>query len=169
MTGAIEQILEQGQYLVTTLKQEQYDLPVREAFGATIGAHYRHSLEHFQAVLDVDAEGVIDYDARARDEEIEKDKEAALRATKKLLAACRSLDVKVHDPVAVRCAVTAEGEDSPLVTSSYERECMYVIVHAIHHYALIACMCQLIDVPVPSGFGMAPSTQRHQRSLATHA
>jgi hypothetical protein len=35
---------------------------------------------------------------------------------------------------------------------------MYVVAHAIHHYALIAVMCGVLEVRVPAGFGVAPST-----------
>ena len=41
------------------------------------------------------------------------------------------------------------------------REFMYAVAHAIHHYALIAVMCGILDVPVPAGFGVAPSTLKY--------
>ena len=38
---------------------------------------------------------------------------------------------------------------------------MYAVAHAIHHYALIAVMCGMLEVPVPAGFGVAPSTLKY--------
>lgn len=41
---------------------------------------------------------------------------------------------------------------------------MFCVVHAIHHYALIRVMCGMIEVVVPDGFGVAPSTIKHLES-----
>jgi hypothetical protein len=38
---------------------------------------------------------------------------------------------------------------------------MCAVAHAIHHYALIAVMCGMLEVPVPAGFGVAPSTLKY--------
>jgi hypothetical protein len=38
---------------------------------------------------------------------------------------------------------------------------MYAVAHAIHHYALIAVMCAILEIPVPAGFGVAPSTLQY--------
>jgi hypothetical protein len=38
---------------------------------------------------------------------------------------------------------------------------MYAVAHAIHHYALIAVMCGMLDVVLPAGFGVAPSTVKY--------
>ena len=40
-------------------------------FGASIGQHYRHSLQHFSKLIDSDID-VINYDQRERGTEIEK-------------------------------------------------------------------------------------------------
>jgi hypothetical protein len=42
---------------------------------------------------------------------------------------------------------------------------MYAVAHAIHHYALIAVMCGLMKMPVPAGFGVAPSTLKYHAEL----
>ena len=36
-----------------------------------------------------------------------------------------------------------------------------LVAHAIHHYALIAVMCELMKMTVPAGFGVAPSTLKY--------
>jgi hypothetical protein len=47
------------------------------------------------------------------------------------------------------------------IGSTVGRELMYAVAHAIHHYALIAVMCGMLEVPVPAGFGVAPSTLKY--------
>ena len=55
--------------------------------------------------------------------------------------------------------------DSPLTLSTYGRELVYAIAHAIHHYALISVMARLLEVVLPAHFGVAPSTVAHQSGI----
>ncbi len=160
------QTLEQGEALLSALTDEQYCEPVPQAFSSGIGGHYRHSLEHFLPLLhEPDAE-LVDYDARERDTEIETIRTHALKVTQACLKQAREMNEDSMDrPVQVRCSVCADTE-SPVSGSTYGREVMYAIIHAVHHYALIKVMCNLLDVDQPPGFGMAPSTIRHQQASA---
>jgi len=46
--------------------------------------------------------------------------------------------------------------------STLERELMFVLSHTIHHMALIAVLVRREgSAPIPSGFGVAPSTRRY--------
>jgi hypothetical protein len=54
----------------------------------------------------------------------------------------------------------AQGH-SPLTGSTFGRELVYCIAHAIHHYALISIMARLMEVKLPEHFGFAPSTVAH--------
>jgi hypothetical protein len=55
---------------------------------------------------------------------------------------------------------------SPVVHSSFEREVMFSISHAIHHYALIAMICRSLGALLPEGFGIAPSTVHYRKESA---
>ena len=68
--------------------------------------------------------------------------------------------------VSVRTKVSYEDDVAPAMPSTIGRELMYAVAHAIHHYALIGVMCGLMGVPVPAGFGVAPSTLKHQTDEA---
>ena len=61
----------------------------------------------------------------------------------------------------MRSKVNYEIDDAPLIASTVGREFMYAVAHAIHHYALIAVMCGLMKMPLPAGFGVAPSTLKY--------
>ena len=37
--------------------------------------------------------------------------------------------------------------------------------HAVHHYALIGVMGGIMGLPMPPGFGVAPSTLKHQAEI----
>ena len=41
----------------------------------------------------------------------------------------------------------------------------FLLSHTVHHYALIGAILRLSGVEPPAGFGLAPSTLRHQQQL----
>lgn len=162
---AVVAILEQGLALLDALEPEAYTQRLPQAFNAAIGGHYRHCLEHFEILLRSQGR-TIDFDARRRDERIETDLDCARQATASLLADARNLDLARLD-AAVEVRSDLNLNEAATVTSSRARETLYAISHAVHHYALIGIMGQILEVRLPPGFGVAPSTLRYQRSLAT--
>ena len=160
--SAIE-ILRQGETLLQTLDDDTYTRRLPAVFTSAIGGHYRHCLDHFQCLLDGVAVGEVNYDHRRRDARIENDRAFALAETRRLEEACARIPrAALELPLNVCSKVSYEGETPLVCASSYGRELMYGVAHAIHHYALLAVMCGLLRVRVPFGFGIAPSTLQHQ-------
>jgi hypothetical protein len=160
-------VLAQGADFLGSLDDATYTATPPLASGASIGAHYRHCLDHFGALLSGDACGGIDYDARKRDPLIETDLVIALGMTRHLQDLASSLDASILSaPVSVRCGVSYTDTEAPVVPSSFEREVMFSISHAIHHYALIAMICRTLGVAVSEGFGVAPSTLHYRKEAA---
>lgn len=163
-------VLQQGLSLLRCLDDTAYTRPETAVFNGSIGGHYRHSLEHFEALLPA-MEGnasQVDYDARRRDLALETDRVVAIARTEALLARFAEPSPRPGiEVLTVRCKTATEGDDRPGVTSSLERELMYAVVHAIHHYALIQVICGLSGVVTPPDFGIAPSTLAHRRQEAT--
>ena len=155
-------ILAQGEDLLRALSAETYTHRVPQAFNACIGGHYRHCLDHFTSVLrGLDADEV-DYDHRERDLLIESQPAFALGLTQQRRAQLERLPVgTLEAPVRVRCEVSYEHGDSPCTSSTFGRELVYAIAHAIHHYALISVMARLMQANLPEHFGIAPSTVAH--------
>lgn len=160
--SAIE-ILRQGETLLQTLDDDRYTRRLPAVFTSAIGGHYRHCLDHFQCLLEGVAEGEVNYDHRRRDTRIENDRAFAFAETRRLREACARIPVAALKlPLNVCSKVSYEGEIPSVCASSYGRELMYAVAHAIHHYALLAVMCGLLEVRVPFGFGIAPSTLQHR-------
>lgn len=156
-------ILEQGEQLLRALTATDYTRRVPEAFNACIGGHYRHCLDHFTSVLRALDADTVDYDHRARDPRIESEPGFALSVTLGIRAQIERLPLGLLDvPIRARCEVNYSHDDSPVTGSSFGRELVYGVTHAIHHYALIAVMARLMNVQLPGHFGVAPSTVAHQ-------
>src|SRR5262249_39703240 len=120
-------------------------------------------LDHFASLwrgLDRDE---VDYDQRERDTRLETQPDFALALTRRLRAMLEQLGPETLDAtVSARCEVSYAHGSSPTTRSTFGRELVYVIAHAIHHYALICVMARLLEAKLPDHFGVAPSTVAHQ-------
>ena len=160
--SAVE-VLRQGEALLASLEDEQYVRRLPVVFGSAIGGHYRHCLDHFECLLEGGAAVEVNYDHRRRDARIENSRLFALAETRRLKETCEKIPpLALELPLQVISTVNYEGGAASPTASSFGRELMYAVAHAIHHYALLAVMCGLQGVRVPSGFGIAPSTLQHE-------
>jgi uncharacterized damage-inducible protein DinB len=162
LQDAIAEVLRQGESLLNLLSDKEYTRKLPIVFGSTMGEHYRHCLDHFQSLLQgLDADE-INYDNRERNPRIENDRSFALAETHRIRCAFASISTPFLDcPINVRSKVNYQLDAAPSIGSTVGRELMYAVAHAIHHYALIAVMCSMLEVPMPAGFGVAPSTLKH--------
>jgi hypothetical protein len=155
-------ILDQGEALLAALSNAAYTQKIPLVFNASIGAHYRHCLDHFQSLIRGLDSAEIDYDHRDRDSSIETRREFALEVTRALRQGIHSLSPEMIDmPVVARSQVDEGSPRSPATGSTLGRELVYGIAHAIHHFALVSVMGRLMGVAMPRGLGLAPSTAAH--------
>src|SRR5215831_11908407 len=167
---AVLETLVQGEALLSQLSDEDYTRKVPIAFNASIGGHYRHCLDHFRSLLNASTEGDLNYDHRERGTLIENDRFAALNATRELREGYKRLDPGfLLRPLNVTSKTSYATDGSQVSPSTVGREIMYSVAHAVHHYALIGLMCGIMGLKMPAGFGVAPSTLKHQADVAKTA
>jgi len=168
LLASLDEVLAQGERLLQSLSDAQYAGKIPEAADASIGAHYRHSLEHFQLMFEAVQQPGIDYDSRARDAALENERLLALSLTRDFRHATRFLSpAQFERVIEARCQTSYSDAASSSASSTFGREIMYAVSHAMHHYALIALICRLRKIPLPQNFGMAPSTLRYLRQSAS--
>jgi len=164
--SAIE-VLNQGESLLGELENDSYVRKLPSAFNASIGGHYRHCLDHFRSLLDSASAGDLNYDHRERGTLIENDCFAALNATRELRAGYQRLSGEcLSRELKVTCKTSYATAGSQGAPSTVGREIMYVVAHAVHHYALIGIMGGMMGLKLPAGFGIAPSTVKFQSQLS---
>ena len=164
---AVIETLNQGETLLTEIDDEAYARKLPAAFNASIGGHYRHCLDHFRSLLDGADANELNYDHRERGTLIENDRFAALNATRALRQGYEQLGSNCLDRrLNVTCKTSYGTSSSQVSSSTIAREIMYVVAHAVHHYALFGIMGGLMGFTMPPGFGVAPSTLKHQAELA---
>ena len=163
LIAAVIEVLNQGETLLSELDDEAYVRKLPTALNASIGGHYRHCLDHFRTLVNAAHEGSLNYDQRERGTLVETDRFAALNATRALRDAYKRLpEACVEREIEVTCKTSYVTSGSHLSVSTIGREIMYVVAHAVHHYALIGIMGELMGSKMPVGFGVAPSTAKFQ-------
>ncbi|MEM1422545.1 MAG: DinB family protein [Planctomycetota bacterium] len=155
-------MLAQVRTLVDHLSDEQYTAPSEAMFGATVGAHVRHSLDHFRAAL-AGLEGeTVDYDHRDRDTDVEASTAGAIAEIDALQGAIDAMDPGDADrEVTIRVMLSGDGCCCDLSTT-LGRELAFAAHHNVHHNAMIKAICAELGVSTPDGFGKAPSTINHE-------
>jgi hypothetical protein len=172
-SALIQSVLEtlaQGESLLAQLRDGDYTRKLPVAFNASIGGHYRHCLDHFRSLLDSARQGDLNYDHRERGTLIETDRFAALNATRDLQEGYAQLDPAcLMRPLNVTCKTSYGTSGSQVSPSTVGREVMYSVAHAVHHFALMGFMAGVMGLPMPPGFGVAPSTLQHREQTARAA
>ena len=133
-----------------------------------IGAHLRHVIEHYEALLQPRLPGVVDYDRRPRDRDLQSRPYVALQRLQRLLHRLNDwADADLEVTVRVCGRGGLAGEFGFAVGSTVGRELIFVTSHAIHHYALLKPHCLQHGIPVSAEFGRAPSTVAHEVASPT--
>src|SRR3974390_1164678 len=164
---AVHEALAQGESLLMELSDEDYTRKAALVFNESIGGHYRHCLDHFRSLLDAAVQSDLNYDHRERGTLVEHDRFAALNATRELREGYERLEPELLlRTLSVTCKTSYATNGSQASPSTVGREIMYSVAHAVHHYALIGVMCGVMGLKMPAGFGVAPSTLKHQANVA---
>ena len=164
---AVKDVLRQGCTFLDRVSDEVYSRRLEGAFAASLGAHYRHVLDHFLCLAEGIRTGRVNYDQRRRNPQLENSVRCARLVTEGLIDELGGLS---HEVLGRECIVSysvgyGEGEAEP-VRSNLAREVMFCVGHAIHHYAILRLLCAGVGVNLPYEFGVAPSTLKHLETEA---
>lgn len=148
--------------IIKAITDSQYVLADQPLFKSSIGAHTRHVLDHYQALINGLPLGHVDYDVRARQASIELNRHAAIDKLNQAIACIEQLD-DYEMPLLVSMDVSSQDTvKNPSQRSTLGRELTFLHSHHIHHEALIAFILRVLDLPaVIDTIGLAPSTIKH--------
>lgn len=144
-----------------------HEMPGSPPYARPVGAHLRHVVEHYEALLLPKRSDVVDYDARQRDAALERSPQLARTRLLALQQHLAREDFDLEQPVCVRGLAGLAGEFAFALPSTIGRELVFVASHAVHHYALLAPYLREQGLPMPdASFGVASATAAHARSLS---
>jgi len=166
LSQAVRDVLEQGRLFLDRVGHDTYARSLDGVFAGTLGAHYRHVLDHFLCLVEGIRTGEVNYDQRRRDPQLERSVERARLVTEGLIHEFSSLPASVAQRECVVTYNVGYGENgSQAVMSNVAREVMFCVGHAIHHYAILKLLCASVGVSLPYEFGVAPSTLKHLETV----
>ena len=164
LLDVLKQTLAQEHTLLSMLTDAQYTAAGTGIYKSSIGMHIRHNLDHFAAFFDGLQTGRVDYESRQRNHLIEESVEFATNLIADYSVRLDSITVEAGAKLLVREEDGASLENSQWLPTSCGRELQFLLGHTVHHHAIIAMMLTEKALPLPEGFGVAPSTQRHEES-----
>lgn len=159
---ANESVLRQLQVGVTDLSIEQYQWEFSGSSGS-IGKHTRHILDHYSCFNKGINEGVVDYDARARDPALETNPQRAHKAIESALELLWTVVSKSADASLFVLSSTDTEITAPMTTSTIARELIFLQSHTIHHMASIRMLSELQGISVRESFGLSPATLKLEK------
>lgn len=160
---SVQDVLQQGLMLLTEVDEMTYKTVADAPHSASIGQHYRHVLDHFICLADGIASGVIDYDARSRNRDLETNRDAARETTIQLSNLFRSLSARqITANYKVLYSVGYSNNQALEIDTMLAREIAFCVSHAIHHFAIIRLVCAHFSIELPAEFGVAPSTLKYR-------
>jgi hypothetical protein len=159
MIGSQINILTLAKGYLTSASPTQYNEVVGPLFISSAGAHMRHILDHYIAIMSGLEVGLVDYDKRSRGGLIESDANAALKLISEIETFLLSLtDRQLKQSIMLSIEVSIEKKQVEIVNTTVARELIFAGSHAIHHFAMIKQISKAQNLVTPEQFGIAPAT-----------
>jgi uncharacterized damage-inducible protein DinB len=155
-------LLGQARQVLLNLTAQEYAL-APTGFHSSLGQHMRHILDHYRAILNAGATGIVNYELRERNTPVESDIGEALKAIHDI---CSRLHSIADGPILLQLETSAGFADGQTMASSVERELIFAFSHCVHHFAIMGIFLRAIGKPAPADFGVAPATLAYHESLA---
>jgi hypothetical protein len=138
-------------------------------YNSGVGPHLRHCMDHYELFLSGLESGSVDFDQRQRREDQQNDPRIMAEWIQALMRGMQGVgSERLSQGLRVKMDCGSELAD-PWSQSSVLRELQFLISHTVHHFALIRMILLDQGVQTPAGFGVAPSTLKHEASRAACA
>jgi hypothetical protein len=160
--ASLRATLTQLQDVLSQLSAEEYRTCLPVLSNASIGQHTRHIIEFCQILTDNYDSAIVNYDNRKRNILLETDLHLAMHEISVIM---RNIFKEDKEVLLVGCYSTG-AEDEAAVRSTYYRELVYNLEHAIHHMAIIKIgIRESTNVLLPADFGVAAATIQYKNLI----
>jgi uncharacterized damage-inducible protein DinB len=152
-------VLQQAVSLLKEIQTENYQLAMQPHLSGSIGKHIRHVIDHYLALEQGLVDGLVDYNQRHRNSNIEASPSVALDSLNAIINWLENItSEQLENSVTVRSEVSISQTLNIQCHSTLAREILFVSSHAIHHFSLISVARSLQGYEVSQYFGYAPAT-----------
>ncbi|WAC14685.1 DinB family protein [Dyadobacter pollutisoli] len=158
------EILGQLSEMTEQFSQEEYTRPLDLLSANSVGRHLRHILEFYDLAMRANRTGKLNYDKRERDLSLENDPKQAVAKMKELIVLMRVLNDDMV--LKLEASYSADERNDVKITTTFYRELLYNVEHAVHHMAImaIAVKVDFRHIRLAPNFGIAYSTVKYQQA-----
>ncbi|GAB5379428.1 MAG: hypothetical protein Alis3KO_28240 [Aliiglaciecola sp.] len=161
------EIVQQAKQFLRDIHIDEYTATVTPHFSGSAGAHMRHVLDHYLALMHGFDSGLVDYNKRNRFSEVESCPKSAMAIWDEIESWLSNICAQPMDaPLQVMSETCIFETQFAQVPSTLARELVFVSSHAIHHFSLLAVIRSLQGKTTPEYFGIAPATATFIRQQA---
>lgn len=158
------EIIEQGKHYLLALTDAQYCKVPKPLFESNAGAHMRHIIDHYKALMQA-RNNVVNYNKRHRYCEAESHRANALEQLEQIAQWLGKLDEGSLDkPLTIISEISISEQQDFAGQSTLGRELVFVSSHAVHHFFTLRLIAKSQDVQLNERFGLAPATATYQRT-----
>ncbi len=154
--------LKQMQIILKAVHQKQIESQQEIYKSVGIGKHLRHIVDHYLALISGLDSGLVNYNHRNRDSEIEGNLFLASEKIADVILWLSNLEEE-NKSLDVFSEIDCDEFINQKFESNRDRELLYLINHTIHHAAFAKLMLKNLDVELPDKIGIAPCTASHIR------
>jgi len=151
----------EGLKFLNMLDETHYQASFKPAFQATIGAHFRHVIEHYQCFFKQLDKQHFCYDLRSRNVKLEIDLEYAKTTISEIITTLQTTNLTLTSSVLYLSDETINTK----IETSLLRELAFLQSHTTHHYAIIAAIARSLGLQPHDDFGVAIATRNHHEML----
>jgi hypothetical protein len=158
------EILSQLIGMTEQFSREDYTKPLDLLSANSVGRHLRHILEFYELGVRAGNTGKLNYDKRERNLLLENDPREAVSKMKELIVL---LGMMKEDMVLkLEASYSPDERNDVKVTTTFYRELLYNVEHAIPHMAIIAIAVKVDfqQIRLSENFGIAYSTLKHKQT-----
>ena len=160
LNQTIAGLLMQIEDIIIQLADDQFCAPIPLLGGSSIGEHVRHILEFYVELINGYESGLVNYDQRTRDHQLQTIRSAAVFKINQI-----GSQLGLEDKALLISANDEQANDH--VISTYARELMYNLDHTVHHMALIrVAICLTSSITLAPNFGVAAATINYRKACA---
>ena len=159
----INHSFDQLTYSINQLTPEQYSKPCKILHESSIGQHVRHIIELFQCLEKGYESGLVNYEKRERDRNIETQSKLANSLLNEIVSNMDRLD----KPLLLETFFDDISQEPFFIQTNYYRELAYNLEHTIHHMALIRVGVEEVSqIRLRDDFGVAFATIKYRKQCA---
>ena len=164
------EIIEQGIDYLESVSNDDYIAIISPNFISSAGAHMRHIIDHYQAIISGFNYQLIDYDVRERGSKFESSPRLAIDKFNAIADWIKQLtEDKLNKQITLATEVSVSNKNIQHVQTTVARELVFAGSHAVHHYAMIAQISFAQKNLHPQSFGLAPATATFLRQTSKQA